>query len=58
MTGLQTALVMLLLLVAVASGFVLYRYAQDIAAALAAVSVGAKIAVAARAWHQSRQCPE
>jgi hypothetical protein len=42
MTRLQTALVMLLLLVAVASGFVLYRYAQDIARA--AVSVGDRTA--------------
>jgi hypothetical protein len=47
MTGLQTALVMLLLLAAVGSGLVSYRYAQDIAAARAAVSEGAKIATTA-----------
>lgn len=39
----KTALVMLLLLVAVASGLVFYRYARDMAAARAAVSEGAKI---------------
>lgn len=44
MTGLNTALVMLLLLAAVASGLVTDRYAKDLAAPRAAVSEGAKIA--------------
>jgi 2-hydroxy-6-oxonona-2,4-dienedioate hydrolase len=44
MTGLQTALIALLLLTVVAGGLVSYRYAQDIATARAAVSEGARIA--------------
>lgn len=44
MTGLQTALVMLLFLMVVAGGLVFYRYAQEIAKARAAISEGARIA--------------